>query len=462
MDQEKDILFGNLGIEEISPYKEFEDSYASYAVAFNYIANGIERVVLSPDRNAIESGNDEDVIEKAIEKVLRGTEERLYPVRKLIHAYRNLIKVFRKYLESNPSVYQKLTDRGLDVDNLYYRPDWIDERRMYMTWLVSDTEFYIQAVGCTYLIVDRLWDVYQFVIKRDAEVYDLIHDGCKLIGYTWQDYFRTLRYIPKMPFMVLKAIVSFTIGIPMLGKNTSKRFNKMERYGAAFADYPYKCDHSGTIEIQPISVKSKCVVPRIKRLYNERKRVLDLDDRYGLSVALFDCLHDGKVRRCVSYAGTRLGISTARKRKVMVQNVVTDILQYLDVPSKTYFEAVGLLNDIMRSYPNRRIYVFGHSLGGGLMQYACAVMNDKKLYGYGYNSAGLSDNTIKTIPGYNKKQSLNCRIEHLCSLHDPVSRLGHIISDVKYVDSVRGWKAHCLKQLNMKLNNGQELKVGFE
>ena len=80
----------------------------------------------------------------------------------------------------------------------------------------------------------------------------------------------------------------------------------------------------------------------------------------------------------------------------------------------------------------------------------------------GYNSAGLSDNTIKTIPACHKKQSLNCRIVHLCSLHDPVSRLGHTISDVKYVESVRGWKAHCLSQLNMKLNNGQELKVGFE
>lgn len=332
---------------------------------------------------------------------------------------------------------------------------------MYTSWFVSDTELSLQTIGCTYLIVDRLWDVYQFAIKRNAEVYELTHDGCKLIGYTWKDYFRTIRYIPKMPFMILKAIVSFTIGMPMLGKNIEKRFNKTERYGTAFADYPYKCDHSGTIEIQQVPIGSRSVVPRMKRLYNERKRILNLDDKYGLSVALFDYLHDGKARRCVSYAGTRLGISTARKRKVMVQNVVTDILQYLDVPSKTYFEAVGILNDVMRSYPNRRIYVFGHSLGGGLMQYACAVMNNKKLYGYGYNSAGLSDNTIKTIPGYNKKQSLNCKIEHLCSLHDPVSRLGHTISNVKYVESVRGWKAHCLSQLNMKLNNGQELKVRY-
>lgn len=461
MDQEQDILFGNLGIEEISYDERFEKSYASYADAFNIIANGIERVIMSTNRNTQESGKDEDDIERAIERVLRGPEERLYPIRELIHAYNYLIEVFQAFLESNPPVYQKLIDRGLDVSSLDYWPVRIEERWMYTSWFVSDTELSLQTIGCTYLIVDRLWDVYQFAIKRDAEVYELAHDGCKLIGYTWKDYFRTLRYIPKMPIKILKAIVSIAIGIPMLGKNIEKRFNMMERYGAAFADYPYKCDHSGTIEIQPVPIGSRSVVPRIKRLYNERKMVLNLDDKYGLSVAVFDYLHDGKARRCVSYAGTRLGISTARKRKVMVQNVVTDILQYFDVPSKTYFEAVGILNDVMRSYPNRRIYVFGHSLGGGLMQYGCAVMNDKKLYGYGYNSAGLSDNTIKTIPGYNKKQSLNCRIEHLCSLHDPVSRLGHTISDVKYVESLRGWKAHCLSQLNMKLNNGQELKVRY-
>lgn len=458
MDQEQDILFGNLGIEEISPYKEFEDSYASYADVFNFVANGIAHVILSREKNVSESDNEGEVIERSIEKVLMGTQERRYPVRALIDAYCLLIKEFRVFLESNPSVYQKLSDRGLDISSLDY---WsgIEERWMYTSWFVSDTELSLQTIGCTYLIVDRLWDVYQFAIKRNAEVYELTHDGCKLIGYTWKDYFRTIRYIPKMPFMILKAIVSFTIGMPMLGKNIEKRFNKTERYGAAFADYPYKCDHSGTIEIQQVPIGSRSVVPRMKRLYNERKMVLNLDDKYGLSVAVFDYLHDGKARRCVSYAGTRLGISTARKCKVMVQNVITDILQYLDVPSKTYFEAVGILNDVMRSYPNRRIYVFGHSLGGGLMQYSCAVMNDKRLYGYGYNSAGLSDNTIKTIPGYHKKQSLDCRIEHLCSLHDPVSRLGHTISNVKYVESVRGWKAHCLSQLNMKLNNGQELKV---
>ena len=94
------------------------------------------------------------------------------------------------------------------------------------------------------------------------------------------------------------------------------------------------------------------------------------------------------------------------------------------------------------------------------MQYACTVLNDSRLHGYGYNSAGLSDNTIKTIPGYNK-QVLKSQIEHLCSLHDPVSRLGNTISDVKYIDSVRGWKAHCLKQLNMELNGGKELKVSY-
>lgn len=460
MEQDRDILFSDLGIGEVRPCEELEKSYANYADEFNHIACGLERVILSSERKYAEEPDVEEKIESDIERVLRGDKDRQFPVRELRDDYHRFVREFYNFLELNPSIREKLVNLGFDIVGSEFWPERFDDIWFYTPWYVSETALSVQFAGCTYLVVDRLWDVYQFLTKRNTDVYELTYDGCKLIGYSWRDYFRTLRYIPKMPFLIIKAIMSFTIGIPMLGKKTIKRFNAIEQVGAAFADYPYKYDHSGTIYIQPLPLRSRSVVARIMKQYKKSKRKLDLDDRYGLSVALFDCHYNGTAMRCVSYAGTRLGVVTARKRKVMVQNIVTDIFQYLDVPSKTYFEAVGILNDVMKSFPNRNIYVFGHSLGGGLMQYACTVLNNSRLHGYGYNSAGLSDNTVKTIPGY-KKQVLKSQIEHLCSLHDPVSRLGNTISEVKYVDSVRGWKAHCLKQLNMKLNGGKELKVSY-
>ena len=105
--------------------------------------------------------------------------------------------------------------------------------------------------------------------------------------------------------------------------------------------------------------------------------------------------------------------------------------------------------------------MFGHSLGGGLMQFSCAALNSKRLHGYGYNSAGLSDHSMKIISNYSSR-ILQCKVVHICSLHDPVSRLGHQIGKKKYVESRRGIRAHCLAQLNKKLNKTTELHVFYK
>lgn len=77
-------------------------------------------------------------------------------------------------------------------------------------------------------------------------------------------------------------------------------------------------------------------------------------------------------------------------------NVVTDITQYLVGASLVYKMALGLLLEIKAQYGDNLLIV-GHSLGGGLMQFTVAGLNEPNVEGVGFNSAGLSDMAYKQV-----------------------------------------------------------------
>lgn len=448
----KDILFSSLGGIEVKADERVEQSYTDFAEAFNRIASAINGLIES---EANEDVNSEDTsesegLESSIARILRNENEEVSDLQVLKNLYNTFLDNFQSFLIDNESLLTELFNRGLNIEDLYFYPRY--RRLLFIGGYEDDTLFStygLQFIGCSYLIVDRLWDVYRCFTSK-SNILEFAYDGCKLMGYTWKDYFRTLLYIPKAPFLFIEAVMSFTAGIPMIGKKVTSRFTHIEQVGAAFSEFPYEYNHSGTVRIFPCPQLST-MTEKLKNLYSSKELKLKLDDAYGLSIALFDYKFTDHKIRCVSFAGTRLGITSSRKRKVMVQNVLTDIFQYFNGPSATYFSSVEILNEITLSYPKGGLYVFGHSLGGGLMQYTCAALNCKRLHGYGYNSAGLSDNTMKSIPHY-KDDNLDSKIFHICALHDPVSRLGHQIGVVKYVKSRRGWFAHSLDNMNKSLN----------
>lgn len=77
------------------------------------------------------------------------------------------------------------------------------------------------------------------------------------------------------------------------------------------------------------------------------------------------------------------------------KNWITNISQYFGHVDPVYLQAVGLLYSTRLGKSHRRIFkdatieVYGHSLGGGLMQFSVACNRDKSVRGYGYNSAGI-------------------------------------------------------------------------
>lgn len=458
--ENKDILFSSLGGIEVKADERLEQSYSNFAEVFNRVSSAISELIESESDEIIKSEGASESIESSIAQIFKGVNEagnhELFVIEDL---YLSFLNAFDSFLEDNERLRTELSDRGLNLAELY-NPRYPRYRRF--LYLDEDdmilSTYGLQFVGCSYLVVDRLWDVYRCFTSK-SNFLEFAYDGCNLLSYTWKDYFRTLSYIHKAPYLFIQAVLSFTTGLPMIGKKTIKKFSHIERVGAAFAEFPYKFKHNGSVKISSSPI-TKTMNSRIKSIYIRDEMKLDLNDEHGLSVALFDYKLNKRTLRCVSFAGTRIGVSSCRKWKVMGQNALTDIFQYFNVPSTAYLFSVGLLNDIIQSYPKGGLYVFGHSLGGGLMQFSCAALNRKRLHGYGYNSAGLSDNSMKIISSDSCKKR-QCKIVHICSLHDPVSRLGHQIGEKKYVESRRGIWAHCLAQLNKKLNKTTELQVLF-
>lgn len=104
-------------------------------------------------------------------------------------------------------------------------------------------------------------------------------------------------------------------------------------------------------------------------------------------------------------------------------NWVTDFSQYFGNLPLPYIEALGLVDSVWRSTRNKKSYinplikVYGHSLGGGLMQFAVSNCDIDRIIGYGYNSAGISNQNVINIINFDR------RIYHLYKPKDVIFKI---------------------------------------
>ena len=100
-----------------------------------------------------------------------------------------------------------------------------------------------------------------------------------------------------------------------------------------------------------------------------------------------------------------------------------------------YETASSLLHSVLSGFSGQ-IHVIGHSLGGGLTQYAM-LMNDLdgRVDGTTFNSAGLCESSI---PDLNHCNAAANSIRNFRALNDPVSYIGHHLGPIYTVDGADG------------------------
>lgn len=115
------------------------------------------------------------------------------------------------------------------------------------------------------------------------------------------------------------------------------------------------------------------------------------------------------------------------------KNWITNLHQITIGPRIAYMCALGLLIEIRQQISNdQKIIVCGHSLGGGLSQFAVAAATAagyNNIEAFGYNSAGLSKDTLDRISSISHGNIVYSNIAHICHKSDIVSRIGNQLGD---------------------------------
>lgn len=122
-------------------------------------------------------------------------------------------------------------------------------------------------------------------------------------------------------------------------------------------------------------------------------------------------------RYVVAFSGTQL--SDAGMLYADVEQIVG--------PSLIYACAVGLVAWFAQR--EMEVWVCGHSLGGGLTQFAVTALNNARVQGWGFNSAGLSAYAVGTLRSRLQSAPLLGRIEHYVTGNDVVSVAGALLGN---------------------------------
>lgn len=168
----------------------------------------------------------------------------------------------------------------------------------------------------------------------------------------------------------------------------------------------------------------------------------------------------------VLYRNDRTGEITVAFRGTQLTSpgdLLTDVLQLGTgtVPSQ-YKAAADLLRKVLAA-TDGPVAVTGHSLGGGLAQYAIALNSQdsaSRLSGYTFNSAGLSHAVVDTLPPAAREAAAE-RMTNVRNDGDSVSFFGCHLGTIYDVPN-DGFFAHSCSIINKNLVSRRELKTAVE
>lgn len=408
---------------QILENQQVESRYAAFREDYVALTEVINRQFMS----FVENGTKKDVLEDA---EIGGLEGLCNIYGDFFDALRDCIISQQNPMEFYPD-FMMFVNQASSLRNIDTLPYITNFLMMQRTGIMAQTAHF-------------LYQLYQAHVAPQQSVFTYMDMGARHLGYTREKLYKRL-----IGFIRMKNgsdIIGRLINA-LLHKSPQGSFPTCEDFtnkGTAMADYPYtfQTAHSRSLRIRPIALNGQLVAH-----YNRNDCSLVLGK--GEQAALFSLSDEYQDRTILSFAGTDFHFT-----KRMVHNIITDVSQILFGPETSYMAAVGLLNDVLNK-TNNNIWVLGHSLGGGLMQFACSALSDnrdyaRRLHGIGYNSAGLSNRSMRTLT-VKRERMMDRRILQVRSTTDIISRIGHLIGQVEYVDT-RKWLSHSIDDLNKVMN----------
>ena len=443
-----EIAFSPLDFKPEASFDQVDHLYAVLMDKYDFISGAITDMTFSKFKREEGGASFSDILLNNILFIDQEGSSLFY----YFQTYNQLIEALDVWFHSDSHLYRWLLEKDYDKRSFqlwaspYY---WYDHQR----FIIRNTpQFILQALCVTQVVIQKLISFCKHIQKVPL-VTKFADEGSKKMGFTWENYFDYL-------YITYNSIAS-TVIYNAIKLATQKRdckqittvFTLSERYGVAFADYAYgnnKPCQGKKIPITPVTWSSQ-IVNDITSNYDNLTMYLKLEDAYGLKVALFD---NSNIGHCLAFAGTRIDFRNFRSGLITIENILTDFIQAVYKPTPAYFASVGIVDMVLKMFPNEKLCVFGHSLGGGLMQFSCAANNDVRIDGYGYNAAGLSaeacDILSNHLPG--KTQS---NLSFIAGTTDFASKTGNILVKPRYVDTndLGILEAHKIETLNERINN---------
>lgn len=419
---EKGFVFtlGRLGEIQQLEDNRLSETYGKFIAAYGAICEPLNRItedVLGGDLNAITKIHvGEEIVDRYIDE------------------YESYISAIDVLVERNGLRFQDVNFASFieSARNIVYTTF---EKNPY-----QQNVMLMQFVSATSQIVEFLHHIEEAITHR-SPIFKYMEIGAKILDYKDRKMFRKM-------YNAIQSVGENTIAKSILEvslrNNTEMERHNYHYYGerVAMADYSYsfKTKHYPSVMIEPVELCNSI----LNANYNNNNCSIKLG--LGQQMALFKT-PDRKGNIVLSFAGTqKLGGRS-------FNNYYTDICQITHGPETSYLAAVGVLSEVAKAVEGQ-IKVVGHSLGGGLMQYACAAIDDDRIWGTGFNSAGLSNYSCHTLTSERIMRNRH-RIQHICAVTDPISKVGTLLGRTEYVRT--GYPlSHSLGTLN-KILNGEKI-----
>lgn len=367
--------------------------------------------------------------------------------------YETIDNVFSKFVELFRSFLTQ-SSKTLNIRNITFSVKNLCEEVILLLPINGVLDKKKSCVAILFLageMIRVLSDIYYYSLEtnKDAPHIHYANVGAEYLDLTWRGYgtrmLHVVRNTIELSIMDITVLL-LRIVLPHNIKKTDKKDLKdVERSSLAFADYAYSKngDYNNGKNIE-FSRSKNCP---ILQYGNDAK----FSYGYGVHGALGEFVLEGELESkiFVAFSGTDF-----HSELTAAQNVFTDLVQVFAIADCAYLAAVGIVKEIQDTYPDKKIIVAGHSLGGGEAQFSVASLNGhhNNTHAVCYSSAGLSEASVCLTKKKSKSRGNN-NIVHIVLKRDPVPKIGYQLGKVKVIQSRhRFLKAHLLKNVNETIN----------